>query len=548
MKRILLSIAVIFTSLLFLPPHTFADIKIPSSITWEKAATLTIDNIPLPANFSKYHITLTNTNGSKGWTRDFQLQVNQNRSCNLTSYGDDDKKALAKSDPTCSVSTDATPLVSISFGITPSLANKYLFPKNVIDRKNPFSRQDTYALSFKDDDPSGTTPATDLTKSFFILGTVSSPELSIEPTHIRSGQDVTLTAQGCPIGSEVTFHLDNKEGEKGDKRATVDDAGTATVKLTEDKYTLARRNTIFEVAAACTAGIPSTVKKYYINENGYETTEIVPSHPEPEENFTVNVYGLETDGQCYFFKIKNLDTGEWLDPAGDRATLYDGSCADGKMDSGRRVGVPGLPGSHTTIDHKAEFYAIFQGDAPSKSFEIPGQLDGAYEFQLWTPDRADTFGGANANEDDAHESGWLKFVVGDGQIPEDPKAPPPPCAKGIKYDFSVENGAVGSQTDTQANVDLCTEYVSALGPIPTEATAFVGKFFAILLSISGGIILAMLIYSGYQIIMSQGNPDKIKEARERITSTIVGILFLVLSVIILQVIGVDILHLPGLSR
>lgn len=89
---------------------------------------------------------------------------------------------------------------------------------------------------------------------------------------------------------------------------------------------------------------------------------------------------------------------------------------------------------------------------------------------------------------------------------------------------------------------------TALGPISTNPTGFVKSVFGILLSLAGGIALLLIMVSGYRIMASQGNPEKVKEAQESLTSAIVGLLFIIFSLTILQVIGVDILKIPGFSR
>ncbi|PIP74934.1 MAG: hypothetical protein CO135_00330 [Candidatus Levybacteria bacterium CG_4_9_14_3_um_filter_35_16] len=81
-------------------------------------------------------------------------------------------------------------------------------------------------------------------------------------------------------------------------------------------------------------------------------------------------------------------------------------------------------------------------------------------------------------------------------------------------------------------------------PISTNPQDFVKAIFQIILSISGGIALLLVIFSGYRMVMSRGNPEKIQEARDRLTSAIVGLLFIIFSLVILQIIGVDILHIP----
>ena len=106
-------------------------------------------------------------------------------------------------------------------------------------------------------------------------------------------------------------------------------------------------------------------------------------------------------------------------------------------------------------------------------------------------------------------------------------APSAPCAPG---------GWDGSK---------CTKVTTALGEISTTPPGFVKSVFGYLLSISGGVALIFIILSGYQLIFSHGDPEKVKEARDRLTSAIIGLLFVVFSMVILQVIGVDLLHLPG---
>ena len=58
----------------------------------------------------------------------------------------------------------------------------------------------------------------------------------------------------------------------------------------------------------------------------------------------------------------------------------------------------------------------------------------------------------------------------------------------------------------------------------------------------------IIIYSGYVLATSQGNKEKIAAARETLTSAILGLLFIIFSIVILEIIGVDILRIPGLTR
>ena len=44
---------------------------------------------------------------------------------------------------------------------------------------------------------------------------------------------------------------------------------------------------------------------------------------------------------------------------------------------------------------------------------------------------------------------------------------------------------------------------------------------------------------------SQGNPEAVKAAQEMIVSAVTGLLFIIFSYVILQIIGADILGIPG---
>lgn len=94
----------------------------------------------------------------------------------------------------------------------------------------------------------------------------------------------------------------------------------------------------------------------------------------------------------------------------------------------------------------------------------------------------------------------------------------------------------------------CLSVNTAFGVIKTDAPGLVQSLFTILLGFSGGVALLLVIAAGYQMMASQGNPEKVKEGRERLIAAIVGLLFIIFSTAILQIIGVDLLHLPGFSR
>ena len=65
--------------------------------------------------------------------------------------------------------------------------------------------------------------------------------------------------------------------------------------------------------------------------------------------------------------------------------------------------------------------------------------------------------------------------------------------------------------------------------------------------VMGGIAFLLIVYAGFMIMSSSGNPDRLKAGQELMTSAISGIVLLVLSIFVLRVIGVDILKIPGFN-
>ena len=87
---------------------------------------------------------------------------------------------------------------------------------------------------------------------------------------------------------------------------------------------------------------------------------------------------------------------------------------------------------------------------------------------------------------------------------------------------------------------------TAIGNIPVGSANQIFSFiFSWLLGIAASLAVIFLVYGGFLLLTSRGDKEKITTARDRITSAIIGFIFIVLSILILQIIGVDILHIPG---
>lgn len=65
------------------------------------------------------------------------------------------------------------------------------------------------------------------------------------------------------------------------------------------------------------------------------------------------------------------------------------------------------------------------------------------------------------------------------------------------------------------------------------------------ISVGGLIAFVLIVFSGFQIVTSAGDPKRFKAAQELLTSAIGGLILIVLSVVLLNFIGVTVLKLPG---
>jgi hypothetical protein len=98
----------------------------------------------------------------------------------------------------------------------------------------------------------------------------------------------------------------------------------------------------------------------------------------------------------------------------------------------------------------------------------------------------------------------------------------------------------------RANCEKCVGAWTAFGCIETGAgSSFFAKLLTIGIGIAGGIAFLMILFGGFQILISAGNPEQMNTGKEIISSAIAGLLLIVFSVFLLRLIGYDILRIPG---
>lgn len=86
---------------------------------------------------------------------------------------------------------------------------------------------------------------------------------------------------------------------------------------------------------------------------------------------------------------------------------------------------------------------------------------------------------------------------------------------------------------------------TAVGCIDSSTDGIITRLVRIGIGISGAIALLMILAGAFMLSTSQGDPKRMGEAKELVSSAVMGLLFIIFSVTILQFIGVTILHIPG---
>lgn len=99
-------------------------------------------------------------------------------------------------------------------------------------------------------------------------------------------------------------------------------------------------------------------------------------------------------------------------------------------------------------------------------------------------------------------------------------------------------GASGKLCSTGSGAGIRT----ALGCLPNDPAGLVQSLLKFSVGIGGGIAFLLMIFGAFQMITSAGSAEALKAGQERFYSAIIGLLFLIFSVLLLKIIGVDILE------
>src|SRR5258708_14219420 len=91
------------------------------------------------------------------------------------------------------------------------------------------------------------------------------------------------------------------------------------------------------------------------------------------------------------------------------------------------------------------------------------------------------------------------------------------------------------------------ESLTEMGCIPNDPIGFVTKFYAIGISIIGGVAVLFIIIGGYLILTSQGNPSQLQKGRNYIVYAVIELVLAAFGYVLVHVLTVNVLHIPGFS-
>lgn len=113
------------------------------------------------------------------------------------------------------------------------------------------------------------------------------------------------------------------------------------------------------------------------------------------------------------------------------------------------------------------------------------------------------------------------------------------CAKGAGISCNTSSG-----TSEEGGKGIMT----AIGCIPSQPQQLVEGLLRYGTLAAGGVAFLIMIIAALQMITAEGNPNVIKTSQEKFYSAIIGLLLIVFSVLLMQVIGFDLLGLQGFGR
>lgn len=118
------------------------------------------------------------------------------------------------------------------------------------------------------------------------------------------------------------------------------------------------------------------------------------------------------------------------------------------------------------------------------------------------------------------------------------------CEQAAASDRDECEKCVSSGNITNPN-DADQKFWTAFGCVSTTTEGIVTSFLRIGLGMAGGFVLLSILYGAFLLTTSSGDPKRVQEGQEMVSSAVMGLFFVIFSIIILRFIGVSILQIPG---
>ena len=134
-------------------------------------------------------------------------------------------------------------------------------------------------------------------------------------------------------------------------------------------------------------------------------------------------------------------------------------------------------------------------------------------------------------------------VVAGAPRPTDPGTGPVIPAGVVSLCTPGDDGDCAKAAGADCTYGTSQGVKTALGCIPTDPTELVKAILRFVTAIAGGLAFLLMISGAFQMITSSGNPESLQAGKDRFSSAILGLLFIIFSVLLLKIIGVDILGL-----
>jgi type IV secretion system pilin len=96
---------------------------------------------------------------------------------------------------------------------------------------------------------------------------------------------------------------------------------------------------------------------------------------------------------------------------------------------------------------------------------------------------------------------------------------------------SAQQGLIDTASDAQLTSDATIEDVNK-----NEITDIISKIIGYILAMLGVILLVQIIFAGYSWMMSGGNEESIKKAKDKIVSSIIGLVIIMAAYILVSAI------------